>query len=87
MYPSEWSGECRVQDAQGIKIYLELKEWKSTWTEKRKRRALSQIRLGGETQIKAAAKLIENTVFAKFMQQLEITIMTLSLGDYWPVMP
>lgn len=37
--------------------------------------------------MKAAATLIENTVSAKIKEQLEITITTLSLGGYWPVMP
>ena len=89
MYPSEWSGEFRIYDAERVKICLELKERKLTWTEKRrkKKKALPLIRLGGQTQMKAAATLIENTVSAKVMQQLEITIMTLSLGGYWPVMP
>lgn len=35
MYLSEWSGEFRVYDAERVKIYLELKERKLTWIEKR----------------------------------------------------
>lgn len=37
MYPSECSGEFRIQDAERVKTCLELKEWKSGWTEKRKK--------------------------------------------------
>lgn len=82
MYPSEWSGEFRVYDAERVKIYLELKERKLTWIEKRekkKKKALPLIKLGGQTQMKAAAMLTENTISAKVMQQLEITIMPRAL--------